>query len=62
MTTTQPVLTTKEGLAGRLQVLYPNAEAGQKIQVTYTVYRGSNQAIQTTFIKDAAGNYEVFEG
>ncbi|AMM50325.1 hypothetical protein TH61_02825 [Rufibacter sp. DG15C] len=49
------------GLAELLKVKYPNAEVGQKYQLTYIVYRGSNVTVQTTFIKKDNGSFEVFK-
>ena len=50
------------GLAARLKVLYPNAEVGQKYKVSYTIYNSGAQTRVLTFIKDASGNYVVFNG
>ncbi|WP_205503814.1 hypothetical protein [Rufibacter psychrotolerans] len=48
----------KAGLAELLKVKFPNAEVGQKYQLSYIVYRGSNTTVLTTFEKKASGNYE----
>lgn len=47
------------GLAARLKELYPNADVGQKVQLSYIVYRGSNNIDQTTFIKEQSGDFVV---
>lgn len=47
----------KDGLAQLLKNLYPNAEVGQKYQLSYIVYKGSNTVVTTTFEKNASGNY-----
>ncbi|WP_207435333.1 hypothetical protein [Sabulibacter ruber] len=49
------------GLAEFLKAKYPNAEVGQKYQLTYIVYRGSNTTVQTTLEKKESGNYEVIQ-
>ena len=49
------------GLSALLKDRFPNAPEDQKYLLSYIVYRGSNNTDQTTFIKDASGNYVFFQ-
>lgn len=50
------------GLNYFLKTTYPNAAVGQKYLITYAIYNGTSGTETIYVIKDASGEYVIFEG